>query len=47
MTGSDEIEHGVQTAQRSLGPVDVLHNNVGAKAIGGPAKLPLKAWRAC
>jgi NAD(P)-dependent dehydrogenase (short-subunit alcohol dehydrogenase family) len=45
VTDSDQVARAVRTAHESLGPVDVLHNNVGAAVTGGPVALPYDAWR--
>lgn len=47
VTDSDDVERAVRTARTSLGPVDVLHNNVGTTVLGGPVELPQEAWRKC
>jgi len=45
VTDSDQVACAVRTAHESLGPVDVLYNNVGAAVTGGPVALPYEAWR--
>jgi NAD(P)-dependent dehydrogenase (short-subunit alcohol dehydrogenase family) len=41
---SDQVEAMVKTCLETFGRVDVLHNNVGIMAIGGPVELDEADW---
>lgn len=45
VTVSEQVEAAVREATGELGPVDVLHNNVGVTVLGGPIELSLEQWR--
>lgn len=45
VTDPDQIGRAVAQAVEALGPIDVLHNNVGATTLGGPVELGYDAWR--
>ncbi|OLT46992.1 3-oxoacyl-ACP reductase [Saccharomonospora sp. CUA-673] len=45
VTDSDQVEAAAREATTELGPVDVLHNNVGVTVLGGPVELSLDEWR--
>lgn len=45
VTQPDQIAGAVSAAANALGPIDVLHNNVGATVLGGPVELGYETWR--
>jgi NAD(P)-dependent dehydrogenase (short-subunit alcohol dehydrogenase family) len=45
VTDPAQIAAAVNAATEELGPIDVLHNNVGATLLGGPVELDYGAWR--
>jgi NAD(P)-dependent dehydrogenase (short-subunit alcohol dehydrogenase family) len=46
VTRDDEVEAMVQACQKEYGRVDILVNNVGGSAKGGPVTLSEEAWDA-
>ena len=45
VTEPDQVERAVAQAARALGPIEVLHNNVGVTTLGGPVELDYRAWQ--
>lgn len=45
VTSPQEVESAVAQAVAALGPIDVLHSNVGATQLGGPVELAYEDWR--
>lgn len=45
VTDSSQVALAVRAAHESLGPVDILYNNVGAAVTGGPVALSHEAWQ--
>ena len=41
---SDQVEAMVRRCREAFGRIDVLQNNVGILALGGPVELPEEAW---
>ncbi|OQO92017.1 3-oxoacyl-ACP reductase [Saccharomonospora piscinae] len=45
VTDGEQVAEAVRAATDALGPVDVLHNNVGVTVLGGPMELSYEQWR--
>ncbi|MGY2050816.1 SDR family NAD(P)-dependent oxidoreductase [Methylobacterium sp. JK268] len=45
VTDSDAVARAVAAAQTRFGAIDILHNNVGLLAAGGPEDLDEEGWR--
>ncbi len=45
VTSPGSVEELVADAVRRFGRIDVLHNNVGTLALGGPVEASLESWR--
>lgn len=46
VTDESQVAAAVTGAVEAFGPVDILHNNVGATFLGGPVDISLEAWHA-
>lgn len=45
VTSDTDVTAMVQRASDELGPIQVLHNNVGVTVLGGVTDLPIDQWR--
>ncbi|MFK5584131.1 MULTISPECIES: SDR family NAD(P)-dependent oxidoreductase [unclassified Serinicoccus] len=45
VTDEAQIVAATEETVATLGPVDVLHNNVGVTFLGGPTEITLERWR--
>lgn len=44
VTDEAQVASAVEGAVSALGPVGILHNNVGATFLGGPTEISVEAW---
>lgn len=44
VTDESDVVAAVEGAVSALGPIDILHNNVGATFLGGPTEISLDSW---
>ncbi len=45
VTQSDQVAEAVARTAERLGPIAILHNNVGNPKLGGPVELSEAEWR--
>ena len=44
VTSDEQVAAAVAGAVAALGPIDILHNNVGATFLGGPTEISIELW---
>ena len=45
VTDGKAVAEIVENCVKNFGGIDILHNNVGAAALGGPVEMPVNVWK--